>query len=167
MCTVSHLLTPALAIPGTGRVKISYIHGTQPLPRYFPLAGLNDLALRCLPTMFGIKSKPKLSAATICHFHRCLASSMQSSLVALGSESGVVRLVDAAALSLTMVFRTRLHQGPISCMAFSPDAKLLAVVAGNRCVHACMHARPPKPGHRSLLHHSQHCLAASADALLI
>lgn len=82
--------------------------------------------------MFGIENTAKLSAPICCHSHRCLASSMQSNLVALGSESGVVRLVDAAALSLTVVFRTRLHQGPISCMAFSPDAKLLAVVAGNR-----------------------------------
>lgn len=67
----------------------------------------------------------------LCH-HRCLASSMKSSLVALGSDSGVVRLIDAAALSLTVVFRARLCEGPITCMAFSPDAKALAVVAGNR-----------------------------------
>jgi len=67
----------------------------------------------------------------LCH-HRCLASSMKSSFVALGSDSGVVRLIDAAALSLTVVFRARLCEGPITCMAFSPDAKALAVVAGNR-----------------------------------
>lgn len=57
---------------------------------------------------------------------------MQTQLVALGSELGVLRLVDAAALSLTVVFRARLHEGPIAAVAFSPDAKALAVVAGNR-----------------------------------
>ncbi len=57
---------------------------------------------------------------------------MKTSFVALGSDSGVVRLIDAAAISLTVVFRARLCEGPITCMAFSPDAKALAVVAGNR-----------------------------------
>ena len=57
---------------------------------------------------------------------------MHSSLVGLGSETGVVRLVDAAALNLTVVFRAKLHDGAITHMAFSPDAKTLAVVAGTR-----------------------------------
>ena len=57
---------------------------------------------------------------------------MHSSLVGLGSESGVVRLVDAAALNLTVVFRAKLHDGAITHMAFSPDARILAVVADTR-----------------------------------
>ncbi len=57
---------------------------------------------------------------------------MDTSFVALGSDSGVVRLIDAVAVSLTVVFRARLCEGPITCMAFSPDAKALAVVAGSR-----------------------------------
>lgn len=64
--------------------------------------------------------------------HRCLASSMQSSLVALGSEAGVVRLVETAAAGLTVVCRAKLHQGPIAAMAFSPDAKILSVATGDR-----------------------------------
>ena len=59
---------------------------------------------------------------------------MQSSLVALGSEMGVMRLVETAAASLTVVFRARLHQGPITGLAFSPDAKALAVATATRWV---------------------------------
>ena len=57
---------------------------------------------------------------------------MHSSLVALGSEAGVVRLVETAAAGLTVVFRAKLHQGPIAAMAFSPDAKILSVATGDR-----------------------------------
>ncbi len=57
---------------------------------------------------------------------------MHSTLVALGSEAGVVRLVDSAATGLTVVHRSKLHQGPIRRMAFSPDGKTLAVLAGIR-----------------------------------
>ena len=57
---------------------------------------------------------------------------MHSTLIALGSEAGVVRLVDSAATGLTVVHRSKLHQGPIRRMAFSPDGKTLAVLAGIR-----------------------------------
>ncbi|KAL3135521.1 hypothetical protein ABBQ38_006001 [Trebouxia sp. C0009 RCD-2024] len=57
---------------------------------------------------------------------------MHSSLVALGSELGVVRVVETAAAGLTVVFRARLHKGPIRAAAFSPDAKILSVVTGDR-----------------------------------
>lgn len=57
---------------------------------------------------------------------------MKSSLVALGSELGVLRIVETAAVNPTVVFRARLHQGPITALAFSPDAKILAVVANTR-----------------------------------
>lgn len=63
---------------------------------------------------------------------RCLATTMHSTLIALGSEAGVVRLVDSAAIGLTVVHRSKLHQGPIRRMAFSPDGKTLAVLAGTR-----------------------------------
>ena len=64
--------------------------------------------------------------------NRCLASSMHSSLVALGSEAGVVRLVESATAGLTVVFRAKLHQGPLTAMAFSPDGKILSVATGDR-----------------------------------
>ena len=70
----------------------------------------------------------------ICAVCRCLAASRQSSLVALGSEAGVVRLVDSAALNLTVVHRARLHHGPILHMKYSPDGSILAVLAGPRWV---------------------------------
>ena len=68
----------------------------------------------------------------VCVNARCLASSMHSSLVALGSELGVVRVVETAAAGLTVVFRARLHKGPVRAVAFSPDANILSVAAGNR-----------------------------------
>ena len=57
---------------------------------------------------------------------------MQSSLVATGSELGVVRIVETAAVNLTVAFRARLGQGPITGLAISPDAKMLAVATDNR-----------------------------------
>lgn len=57
---------------------------------------------------------------------------MHSSLVALGSEAGVVRVVETAAAGLTVVFRAKLHQGPIRAAAFSPDGKILAVATEKR-----------------------------------
>lgn len=63
---------------------------------------------------------------------RCLAASRHTPLIALGSKAGVLRLVDSGALNLTVVHRSRLDQGPIKQMAFSPDGKTLAVLAGTR-----------------------------------
>lgn len=57
---------------------------------------------------------------------------MHSSLVALGSELGVLRVVDTAAAGLTVVFRARLHKGLIRAAAFSPDAKILSVATQDR-----------------------------------
>lgn len=64
--------------------------------------------------------------------NRCLASSMHSSLVALGSELGRLRLVETATAGLTVVFRARLDTGPVAALAFSPDAKILSVATGVR-----------------------------------
>lgn len=57
---------------------------------------------------------------------------MHSSLVALGSELGRLRLVETATAGLAVVFRARLGPGPIAAVAFSPDAKILSVATGNR-----------------------------------
>ena len=96
---------------------------------------------------------------------RCLATSRQSSLIALGSEAGVLRLVDSAALNLTVVHRARLHHGPILHMKYSPDGSILAVLAGPRSLFASRLGHAPAHGSGSTPTHdlgkdSETCMQA-------
>ncbi|KAA6420486.1 MAG: hypothetical protein FRX49_09647 [Trebouxia sp. A1-2] len=112
-----------------GQYHVGKVHASGALPdsRHIATAG-EDGSIR----LWNVYTHRCTAKRTFSSAQLCLASSMKTSLVALGSDSGVVRLIDAAAPSLTVVFRARLCEGPITCMAFSPDAKALAVVAGNR-----------------------------------
>ncbi|KAK9814504.1 hypothetical protein WJX72_006907 [[Myrmecia] bisecta] len=66
---------------------------------------------------------------------RCLATSMATRLVALGSETGVVRLLDASATGVPVVWRSRLHSAPVTALAFNSFATLLASVSDDRRVY--------------------------------
>ena len=62
---------------------------------------------------------------------RVLAASLHSRLVALGSETGVLRLVDASTEGLPVVARARLHSCSLQTICFSPDGAWLATWAAD------------------------------------
>lgn len=58
---------------------------------------------------------------------RCMAASTTSLLVAVGSETGHLRLVDCRQQSLSVLQRLRVASERLSSVAFSPDGAFVAV----------------------------------------
>ena len=63
---------------------------------------------------------------------RGMAGSLRTRLLALGSEMGVLRLMDATSDGLPVVARIRLHSSSLQLMCFSPDGRWLATWAADR-----------------------------------
>ncbi len=94
------------------------LHGTQ---AGLPPSGWCDLPQSLLPWVLTHAQKPG----------RCMAASAATARLAVGSRSGVLRLVQAAAPRLPVVARVRLFAGPVAALAWGPGAQLLAAVSGD------------------------------------
>jgi WD40 repeat protein len=110
-------------------VEVAFSHNSEPL---IALGGLTWEGASCLVSCSpaGVVSTwgaDKLGSIDTGAEAASMAVTSATGLVAVGSTTGVIRLIDAANFATPQtVYRSKVHQGSVTHVAFSPDGSLIA-----------------------------------------